>query len=135
MRKMQSCVIRPNLKYQTVWYENKATIYRSPWIQDVNLTYIRLSNDVQDVFSTSYVRSVYILCPGKGLTQADRNITTSFLECTLQHTIYEILKFFYPFWILIHPTLFKLKYCCSYFPLSLFKSFFRFVICLATLIV
>ena len=30
--------------------------------QDVNLTYIRRSEDVLDVFWTSYVRSIYVLC-------------------------------------------------------------------------
>ena len=34
----------------------------SPWTQDVNWKYIRHSEDVQDVFWTSYVRSVYVLC-------------------------------------------------------------------------
>ena len=35
----------------------------SPWTQDVNWTYIRRSEDVKDVFWTSYIRSVYVLCP------------------------------------------------------------------------
>ena len=30
--------------------------------QDVNWTYIRRSEDIQDVFWTSYMRSVYVLC-------------------------------------------------------------------------
>ena len=34
----------------------------SQWTQDVNWTYIRRSEDVQDVFWTSYVRSSYVLC-------------------------------------------------------------------------
>ena len=38
----------------------------TPWTQDVNRTYIRRSEDVQDVFWTSYVRSIYVLCPGAG---------------------------------------------------------------------
>ena len=36
----------------------------SPWTQDVNWTYKRRSKDVQDVFWTSYVLSVYTLCRG-----------------------------------------------------------------------
>ena len=32
--------------------------------QDINWTYIRRSEIVLDVFWTSYVRSIYILCPG-----------------------------------------------------------------------
>ena len=32
-----------------------------PSTQDVNWTYIRRSEDVQDVFWTSYVRSIYVL--------------------------------------------------------------------------
>ena len=36
----------------------------SPWTQDVSSTYIRRSEDVLNVFRTSYVRSVYVLFPG-----------------------------------------------------------------------
>ena len=36
----------------------------SPWTQDVNWTYIRRSEDTLDVFWTSYIRLIYILCPG-----------------------------------------------------------------------
>ena len=36
----------------------------SPWTQGVNWTYIRRSEDVQDIFWTPYVRSIYVLCPG-----------------------------------------------------------------------
>ena len=36
--------------------------HSSPSTQDVNWTYIRRSEDVLDVFWTSYVRSVYVLC-------------------------------------------------------------------------
>ena len=32
----------------------------SPWIRDVNWTYIRLSEDVLEVFRTPYVRSIYV---------------------------------------------------------------------------
>ena len=35
-----------------------------PWTKDVNWTYIRHSEDVQGVFWTSYVHSIYVLCPG-----------------------------------------------------------------------
>ena len=34
----------------------------SPKTQDVNWTYIRRSENVQDVIWTSYVRSIYVLC-------------------------------------------------------------------------
>ena len=34
----------------------------SPLTQGVNWTYIRRSEDVLDVFWTSYVRSFYVLC-------------------------------------------------------------------------
>ena len=30
--------------------------------QDVNWTYIRRSEDIQDIFWTFYVRSIYVLC-------------------------------------------------------------------------
>ena len=36
----------------------------NPLKQDVNCTYIRPLEDVQDVFWTSYIRSIYVLCPG-----------------------------------------------------------------------
>ena len=37
----------------------------TPWTQDVNWTYIRrLFTRLLDVFWTSYVRLIYILCPG-----------------------------------------------------------------------
>ena len=35
---------------------------KAPQIQYLNWTYIRRSEDVQDVFWTSYVRSIYVLC-------------------------------------------------------------------------
>ena len=38
------------------WYLNPS--------QDVNWTYIRRSEGVQDVFWTSYKRLIYVLCPG-----------------------------------------------------------------------
>ena len=34
----------------------------SPETQDVNWTYIRRSEDVQDAFWKFYVRSIYVLC-------------------------------------------------------------------------
>ena len=34
----------------------------SPYTQDVNWTYIRRSEDEQDICWTSYVRSIYVLC-------------------------------------------------------------------------
>ena len=37
---------------------------RTPWTQDANWTYIRGSEHIQDVLWTSYVRSIYVLCPG-----------------------------------------------------------------------
>ena len=37
-------------------------MYGTPWTQDVNWTDIRRWEDVEDVFWTSYVRSIYVLC-------------------------------------------------------------------------
>ena len=34
----------------------------SAWAQDKNWTYIRRSEDIQNVFWTSYVPTVYVLC-------------------------------------------------------------------------
>ena len=42
----------------------KLVLWMSPWAQDVNWTYIRRSEDAMDIFWTSYVRSIYVLCPG-----------------------------------------------------------------------
>ena len=39
-------------------------LIRTPQTQDLNWTYIRHSEDVQDVFWTSYVRSIYVLFLG-----------------------------------------------------------------------
>ena len=39
-------------------------IILTPWAQDVNWTYVRLSEDVLDIFWTSYIHSIYVLCPG-----------------------------------------------------------------------
>ena len=53
-------------------------IYKPPWTQDVNWTYIRRSEDIQDVLWLSYVRSIYLLCPGG---------VFCFGECFLSFTI------------------------------------------------
>ena len=42
----------------------------TPWIQDVNWTYIRRSKDVLDVLWRSYARSIYILCLGGNYKEA-----------------------------------------------------------------
>ena len=48
-----------------IYFTDSVTLFQTtPWTQDVNWTYIRRSEDVQDVFWTSYVRSIYVLCPG-----------------------------------------------------------------------
>ena len=51
-----------------------------PSTKDVNWTYIRFSEEAQGVFWTSYVRSIYNLCPGgrckksRGLVRTPANI-------------------------------------------------------------
>ena len=42
--------------------------------QDVNWTYIRRSEDVLDVFWTSYVRSIYVLCL-RGIEAREKSLT------------------------------------------------------------
>ena len=37
-------------------------VFLTPWTQEVNLTYITGSENVQDVFWTPYIRSIYVLC-------------------------------------------------------------------------
>ena len=46
------------------WNTFKICLFDQPWTQDVNWTYIRRSEDVLDFFWTSYVRLIYVLCPG-----------------------------------------------------------------------
>ena len=52
--------------FLTMNYEDitimKMTKRLTPYTQEVNWTYIRRSEDVLDVFWTSYVRSIYALC-------------------------------------------------------------------------
>ena len=44
---------------------NIKTYIKNPWTQDVNWTYIRCSEDAQNVFWTSIVLSIYVLCLGE----------------------------------------------------------------------
>ena len=46
------------LIWQWKWQSNLPT---TPWAQDVNWTYMRRSEDVQDFFWASYVRSIYVV--------------------------------------------------------------------------
>ena len=45
-----------------VWNLDPSAFHFVPSRQDVNWTYIRRSEDVLDLFWTSYVRSIYVLC-------------------------------------------------------------------------
>ena len=47
-----------------VWQGPKNWHKNSPRILDINWTSIRRSEDFQDFFWTSYIRSIYVLCPG-----------------------------------------------------------------------
>ena len=49
--------------------------YCSTWTQDVNWTYKRRSEDVLDVFWTSYARSIYVLCLERHLTKMGKIIS------------------------------------------------------------
>ena len=51
-------------KKQVTWGRKQTSLLDTPWTQDVNWTYVRHSEDVLHVFWTSYVRSIYVLCPG-----------------------------------------------------------------------
>ena len=53
---------KPNQKIRKIQKSNHSLTIISPQTQDVNWTYIRRSEDVLDVFWTSYVRSIYVLC-------------------------------------------------------------------------
>ena len=54
-----------SLKQTHLFFANVLEYLISPWAQDVNWMYIRRSEDVQDVFWTSYSLSNYVLCPGR----------------------------------------------------------------------
>ena len=58
----------------------------TPQAQDVNWTYIRRSEDVLDVFWTSYVRSIYVLCLwGNGFENLmEKNHYRDFKESTYE---------------------------------------------------
>ena len=43
----------------------------APWTQEVNWTYTRRSEGVQNVFWTFYVRSIYVLCLRNGKPDGD----------------------------------------------------------------
>ena len=53
-----------------------------PWTQGVNWTYMRRSEDAQGVFWTSYVRSIYVLCPVGYLFQFMSIEAISFIKKT-----------------------------------------------------
>ena len=46
------------------WLNPSLRLLITPWTQEVNSTYIRRLEDVQDVFWTSYVLLIYVRCPG-----------------------------------------------------------------------
>ena len=51
--------------FRHIWIAQRLKIFHTiPWRQDVNWTYIRRSETALGVFWPSYVRSIYILCPG-----------------------------------------------------------------------
>ena len=52
------------IKVKTICRLYSIHLVLSTWTQDANWTYRKRLEDVQDVFWTSCVRSVYILCPG-----------------------------------------------------------------------
>ena len=75
---------------------------------NVNWTYIRRSEDIQDVFRKSYVRSIYFLCPGGkfNLLMLVCNIHTVHIISSVFRKNFEVLKtkitscqtLRYPYW-------------------------------------
>lgn len=68
----QNCILEPEINMFYVvakWLQNLSVVFlytnlnNSPCSQDVTLTYIKRSEEVLDIFGTSYVCSVYVLCP------------------------------------------------------------------------
>ena len=52
----------------------------SPWTEVVNWMYVRRSEDVSDVFLTSYLRLVYVLCSEDALGNSKENYAYKFLS-------------------------------------------------------
>ena len=64
----------------TIYQENIMWLtfrFLFPWTQDVNQTYIVCLKDVLDIFWTSYILSVYVLCPGR----------SSYQRCSLRNCV------------------------------------------------
>ena len=40
------------------------SIFFTPWTEDVNWTYVRRSEEILDLFWSSYTLSIYVLCTG-----------------------------------------------------------------------
>ena len=56
--------------------------------------YIKRSEDVLDVYWTSYVRSMYVLCPG-AIWQSeskDRNLNISNMKSRAKSSLFEVLE-------------------------------------------
>ena len=52
----------------------------TPWVQDVNWAYLRRSEDVLDIFWTSDVHSIYVLCPGGMIIITIKKISGIFIS-------------------------------------------------------
>ena len=52
-------ILGHSISYYLQYYRQTNT----PWAQDAKWTYIRRSEDVPNIFWTSYVRLIYALCP------------------------------------------------------------------------
>ena len=50
-----------------IYFRNIRSELATPRIKNVNWTYTKRSENVLDVFWKSYVRSIYVLCPGESL--------------------------------------------------------------------
>ena len=62
----------------------------TPQTQDVNWTYIRRSEDVQDVFWTPYVRLIYVLCLRGGNHSQWTQIIVKFCSLTIDLKTWDI---------------------------------------------
>ena len=90
-------------------------------MQDVNLTYIRRSEGVLNVLWTSYVRKIYVLCPGCKLVVEDCKIFSylcSFFLIFWRCTFYVIILL----WYVASIQVYILHYCLSHLQDLFFLS-------------
>ena len=117
----------------------------TPWTADVNLTYFRSPNNVQDVLWTFYLRSVYNLCsrgslreqimlvtspcvhsPGMLLCkESSPNLSMIVLNKKVPKKVKKFLSFINRYLLLWRPYSIHIDFCLERFSLTLLNSAVR----------